>query len=169
MPTRRVSASWGLGAIQRTCEVQGRGGKLPRRSRGQLQQRLELPPVAATVVAAIQPARLGAGVDGAVGRADSEREYARLGEVAVDSRLPAIGRAAHPALSKAGVDRLGIAGIDGEALGAASPKRELNRPLAAALREPGDPVAGGGVEAGRLAGWARGFHPPVCSEVELAR
>src|SRR3954447_26815243 len=28
MPTRSVSASCGLGAIQRTCEVHGRGGKL---------------------------------------------------------------------------------------------------------------------------------------------
>src|SRR4051812_10550425 len=28
IPTRSRSASWGLGAIQRTCDVQGRGGKL---------------------------------------------------------------------------------------------------------------------------------------------
>ena len=93
----------------------------PRRPRRQLEQRLELLPALAAVVAAEQPARLGAGVHRAVGRADGEREDARLGQPAVD---PASRRRRRCAARRprAGPRRpcRGSCGVDGEALRAAS-------------------------------------------------
>jgi hypothetical protein len=135
MPARSTSASCGLGAIQRTCDVHGRGGKLhdgrdgssssasssrhvsPRR---QLEQRLELAPRLAAIVAAEETARLRPRVHGAVDGADRERIDARLRQPAVDPRRTAVRRASHTAVPQARVDRVGVLRIHRQALGAAA-------------------------------------------------
>ena len=59
----------------------------PVRPRGQLEQRFQLAPALASVIASEQPARLGARVDRPVGGAHGEREHSRLGQPAVDPAL----------------------------------------------------------------------------------
>src|SRR6266481_2268239 len=71
----------------------------PIRPRRQLEQRFELTPAVAAVVASEQPARLGAGVHRTIGGADGEREYARLGQPAVDPALTAVEGATHTTLA----------------------------------------------------------------------
>ena len=73
----------------------------PGRPRRELQQRLELAPALAAVVAAEQPARLGAGVHRAVGGADREREDAGFRQRAIDPAPAAVRRASHAAFAQA--------------------------------------------------------------------
>ena len=75
IPTRSSrSASCGLGAIQRTCEVHGRGGKLHVGAEGISRSEASSTQLAA-VAAAEQHARLAARVHGAVDRADGDRVH----------------------------------------------------------------------------------------------
>jgi NAD(P)H-dependent FMN reductase len=92
----------------------------PARPRGQLEQRVELAPALAQVLASEQPARLGARIHRPIGSAHCEREDRRLGQSALDPASAAVDAAAHTALAQTGVDGVGVGRVDGEALRAAS-------------------------------------------------
>ena len=87
----------------------------PRRPRRELEQRVERAPGRAAVVAAEEAARLAARVDGAVDRADRDREARpRSGSSTVAPRRAAVGRLPEAALAQPGVRRVRIARDHGE-------------------------------------------------------
>jgi hypothetical protein len=114
----------------------------PGRPRRQFEQRLQLAPARALVVALEEAARLGARIHRPIGRADREGEDAGLRQSAIDPARPGVDRAPDATLAQAGVDDVGIVGIDGEALRAAPGQAQLDRPAPGRLLEPGDPVSG---------------------------
>jgi hypothetical protein len=71
----------------------------PTRPRGQLEERRQLTPALAFVIASKQPARLGARVHRPVGRADGQREHGGVGQLAVDPAAAAVEAAADTALA----------------------------------------------------------------------
>src|SRR5215211_2344503 len=100
----------------------------PRRPRRQLQERFELLPAVAAVVAAKQAARFGPGIDSTVGSADGEREDAPLGQRAVEPAASSVARPPDTTLAQTRVHGVRIVWIDGQALGAASVEEELRGP-----------------------------------------
>jgi hypothetical protein len=119
----------------------------PGRLRGEVEERVELAPGVAAVVGAEQRARLAARVDGAVGRAHGDGEHARLLELDVLPRLPAVAGAPQAVLAEPGKDGVPVGRVDGEALRAAPGQPRLGHPAVALLVEAGDRVPGRGPEA----------------------
>src|SRR5207249_1872568 len=105
--TRRDPANMGRPRPRR--EAPGRRG-------GERAQPLERPPAAAAVVAPEEHARLAAGVDGAVRRADGDGEDVRLRQVEIVPGAAAVFAPPDPLPPRAGVERP-VAG--GDALRAA--------------------------------------------------
>src|SRR5205809_747076 len=119
----------------------------PRRARGELEQACELHPGLSAIVAPIERARLGACVDGAVGRADREREDARRREPAVDPGGAPVGRPPDAALTQAGVHDIRIGSIEGEALSPVPDQRKRRLPSPVVLVETRDRITCGGIQA----------------------
>src|SRR5204863_6341109 len=105
----------------------------PARPRGQLEQGGELPPRRTVVVAAEEGARLGSGVDGAVGGAHRDGENSWRRQPAIDPTASAVARAPKSILAQTGVDDIRVFWIDGQTLGAAARKRTRDAPGAVAL------------------------------------
>src|SRR5262245_3663060 len=124
----------------------GPGREAPGRPRRELEQCGELDPGLAAIVAPIERARLGAGVDGPVGRADREREDPRRRQPAVDPGAAAVGRPANTALAQPRVDDVGVGGIESEALRTAPAQRKRRPPDPVVLVEPGDRITRGRVQ-----------------------
>src|SRR5262249_979218 len=90
--------------------------KAPRRSRRELEQSLELTPAFAAVVAAEQPARLGARVHRTVGRAARNRKDTGFGQPPAGPPQAAIVAPPNTALSQPRVERVLVRGIARDAL-----------------------------------------------------
>ncbi len=109
----------------------------PGRLGRELEKCAELTPGLAAVVTAIERARLGPRVDGAVRRADREREDIWRRQAAVGPGAAAVGGAPDPAAAEARVDRLRISRIDSEALQRHLPparaRRSSRRPTSSSL------------------------------------
>ena len=92
------------------------GRKAPRRPGRKLEQRVERPPGLAPVDTPKEATRLGAGIEESVCGADRKGEDCGLGQRAVDPVPSGILRASHTTLAQAGVDRVRVVRVDGEAL-----------------------------------------------------
>jgi hypothetical protein len=64
--------------------------------------------------------------------------------------LAAVDAAADAAVAQTGVDTVGVARVDSEALRAASGQGEFGRPCLTRFVEPGNAVAGCGIKPGQL-------------------
>ena len=102
---------------------------------------VELAPGPATVVAAVEGARLGARVHRTV-RADGDREDRVAGQADIGPGPCAVGASPHAALAKPGVHRLVVARIDREALRRRSARARARRPTVAVLVEASNGVTG---------------------------
>src|SRR5690606_37889806 len=96
------------------------GGPRPRREaprgrRGEPTQRIQLPPARSAVVAPEDHARLGAGVDRAVGWTDGEGEDVAGGEIGAAPGGPAVVAPPDAASPGAGEDPARLAWMDGDA------------------------------------------------------
>src|SRR5205823_2840363 len=118
----------------------------PRRSRRQLQKRLQLPPGRTAIVAAKERARFGSGIHSAVDRTYRKREDPRRRQLAVDPTAAAVSGPPDASLAEPGVGDVGIVWIDGEALSAAAAERERDIPRSVALVEARDSVTGRAIQ-----------------------
>ena len=119
----------------------------PRRPRRELEQCVERLPALASVVASEEPARLGAGVDGAVGRADRQRSRRRprggRSRPSFGRRLSIVARRPPTAPRTRCRVRPGRPRGTRRRARAATTRPSTRRPV----RSGPDAVAGGGVEA----------------------
>ena len=119
----------------------------PRRSRRQLEQRFQLAPAVATIIAPKQPARLGARVHRPVGRAHRKREDTRLGKRTVDPAASAVPRPAYPVRTQTRIQRVRVERVNRKALRPAPGQQELAHPPVTGLVKANDPVPGRGVKS----------------------
>ena len=118
----------------------------PRRSRRQLEQRFQLTPAVAAIIAPEQPARLRARVHRPVGRAHRKREDTRLGKRAVDPVAPAVPRPAYPVRTQTRIQGVRVERVNRKTLRAASGQEELADPPVTGLVKANDSVPGRGVK-----------------------
>ena len=127
IPTRSRFASCGLGAIQRTCEVHGRGGKLQPAARA-ARAALRAP------ASSHRGRRFGTAGSARCPHTPPRRPRSRRARThpARAARSPpsspAIDGAAHAALAQTGIDSVRIGRVDGQALRPAARQGQLDRP-----------------------------------------